>query len=63
MIERGTLPGQRTVVATLATIADRAAAEEIRPPSITLVGDVAALREEGLALVRAAAAATAGPSP
>jgi uroporphyrinogen III methyltransferase/synthase len=47
VIERGTLPGQRTVVATLATIAARAAEAEIRPPSITLVGDVAALREEG----------------
>ncbi len=48
VIERGTLPGQRTVVATLATIAERAAAEQIRPPSITLVGDVVSLREEGL---------------
>jgi uroporphyrinogen III methyltransferase/synthase len=48
VVERGTLPGQRTVVGTLATIAERAAAEGIRPPSITLVGPVAALREEGL---------------
>jgi len=48
VIERGTLPGQRTVVATLATIAERAAEAGIRPPSITLVGDVAALREEGI---------------
>jgi uroporphyrinogen III methyltransferase/synthase len=48
VIERGTLPGQRTVVATLETIAERAAAEGIRPPSITLVGPVATLREEGL---------------
>jgi uroporphyrinogen III methyltransferase/synthase len=48
VIERGTLPDQRTVVATLETIAERAAAAEIRPPSITLVGDVAALREEGI---------------
>jgi uroporphyrinogen III methyltransferase / synthase len=48
VIERGTLPGQRTVVATLATLAERAAAEAIRPPSITLVGDVADLREEGI---------------
>lgn len=48
VIERGTLPGQRTVVATLATIAETAAAEQVRPPSITLVGPVAALREEGL---------------
>jgi uroporphyrinogen III methyltransferase/synthase len=48
VIERGTLPGQRTVVATLATIAERAGAEQIRPPSITLVGPVAALRDEGI---------------
>ncbi len=48
VIERGTLPGQRTVVATLATLAARAAEEQIRPPSITLVGAVARLREEGL---------------
>ena len=48
VIERGTLPGQRTVVATLETIAARAAEAAIRPPSITLVGPVAALRDEGL---------------
>jgi uroporphyrinogen III methyltransferase / synthase len=48
VVERGTLPGQRTVVATLATIAERAAQEAIRPPSITVVGPVAALREEGV---------------
>jgi uroporphyrinogen III methyltransferase/synthase len=48
VIERGTLPGQRTVVATLATIAEVAVAEAIRPPSITVVGRVAELREEGL---------------
>ncbi|HEX4804427.1 MAG TPA: uroporphyrinogen-III C-methyltransferase [Conexibacter sp.] len=48
VIERGTLPGQRTVVATLETIAERAASAGFRPPSITLVGDVAALREEGV---------------
>jgi len=48
VVERGTLPGQRTVVATLATIAERAAQEAIRPPSITVVGPVAALRDEGI---------------
>ncbi len=48
VVERGTLPGQRTVVATLATLAERAAAADVRPPSITVVGAVAALREEGL---------------
>jgi uroporphyrinogen III methyltransferase/synthase len=43
VVERGTLPGQRTVLATLADVAERAAAAEIRPPAITVVGDVARL--------------------
>jgi len=45
VVERGTLPGQRTVAATLESIA--AAAEEagVRPPSVTVVGPVAARRE------------------
>ena len=46
IVERGTLPGQRTVTGTLATIADLARAEEVRAPSITLVGPVAALAGE-----------------
>ena len=46
VIERGTLPGQRTVVATLADVAARAAAERIRAPAVTVVGPVAALRED-----------------
>jgi uroporphyrinogen III methyltransferase/synthase len=46
VVERGTLPGQRTVLATLATVAERAAAAGIRPPSVTVVGPVAALRDE-----------------
>jgi len=45
VIERGTLPGQRTVTGTLGEIADRAALARIRPPAITVVGPVAALRE------------------
>ena len=45
VVERGTLPGQRTVVATLADIAERARAAGIRAPAITLVGPVAALHE------------------
>jgi uroporphyrinogen III methyltransferase/synthase len=46
IIERGTLPGQRTILATLADAADRAAAAQVRAPAITLVGDVAALGEQ-----------------
>jgi uroporphyrinogen III methyltransferase/synthase len=45
VVERGTLPGQRTIVDTLGGIAARVEAEEIRPPAITLVGPVAELRE------------------
>src|SRR5947199_7988436 len=46
IVERGTLPGQRAVHGTLATIAERASEAGVRPPSITLVGPVAALGEE-----------------
>jgi uroporphyrinogen III methyltransferase/synthase len=46
VVERGTLPGQRTVLATLADVVERAAAERIRAPAITLVGPVAGLREQ-----------------
>ena len=46
VVERGTLPAQRTVLATLADVAERALAEAIRAPAITLVGPVAGLREQ-----------------
>ncbi|RKQ92530.1 uroporphyrinogen III methyltransferase/synthase [Solirubrobacter pauli] len=44
VVERGTLPGQKTVVSTLASVVEDAAG--IRAPAITLVGPVAALRSE-----------------
>jgi len=43
VVERGTLPGQRTVTGTLETIAERAVQEHVRPPAITIVGEVARL--------------------
>jgi uroporphyrinogen III methyltransferase/synthase len=46
VVQRGTLPGQRVVSATLATIAQRAQDAGIEPPSVTIVGEVAALREQ-----------------
>jgi uroporphyrinogen III methyltransferase/synthase len=46
VIEKGTLPDQRTVRATLATIAETVEREGIRAPSITVVGPVAALADE-----------------
>jgi uroporphyrinogen III methyltransferase / synthase len=46
LVERGTLPGQRTVTGTLATIAGVARAAKVRAPSITVVGPVATLAGE-----------------
>jgi uroporphyrinogen III methyltransferase/synthase len=43
IVQRGTLGDQRTVVSTLANIADDAATAKIGAPAITVVGDVAAL--------------------
>jgi uroporphyrinogen III methyltransferase/synthase len=45
VIERGTLPGQRTVTGALGAIAQAAGREGIRAPSVTVVGGVASLHE------------------
>jgi uroporphyrinogen III methyltransferase/synthase len=44
-IERGTWPGQRTVSATLGTIAETVEREAIKAPALIVVGAVAARRE------------------
>ena len=44
-VERGTRPGQRTVVSTLAELPAAVAAAEIKAPAILLFGPVAARRE------------------
>src|SRR5437868_6155536 len=46
VVERGTLPGQRTVIGTLADLAERVEREGIRPPAVTVVGPVARLGDE-----------------
>ena len=45
MIEAGTLPRQKTVAATLATLPDRALAEGVGFPALLVVGEVVARRE------------------
>jgi uroporphyrinogen III methyltransferase/synthase len=45
VVERGTLPDQRALTATLADVADRAAEAGLRAPAVTVVGEVAALRD------------------
>jgi len=44
IVENGTLPGQRVVEGTLGTMAALAAAADIRPPALIVVGDTVALR-------------------
>ncbi|MEA2294071.1 MAG: uroporphyrinogen methyltransferase / synthase [Solirubrobacteraceae bacterium] len=46
IVERGTMPGQRTTLATLETVAERAAERGVKAPAVTLVGDVAGLAEQ-----------------
>ncbi|MFZ1155465.1 MAG: uroporphyrinogen-III C-methyltransferase [Solirubrobacteraceae bacterium] len=43
LVERGTLPDQRTVTGTLSTIAEVARREQVKAPAITIVGAVAEL--------------------
>ena len=45
VIERGSLPGQRTVAGSLSEIPALAAAEKLKPPAVIVVGAVAGLRE------------------
>jgi uroporphyrinogen III methyltransferase/synthase len=45
IVEAGTLPGQREVSGTLETIAELAREHDVRAPSITVIGPVAALAE------------------
>ncbi len=45
-VERGTMDGQRTVVATLGTLADAVAREAVAAPALIVVGPVVKRREE-----------------
>jgi len=46
VIEWGTYPTQRTVIATLGTIVERVTEEGVSAPAITVVGDVVRVRDE-----------------
>ncbi|HEU4495258.1 MAG TPA: uroporphyrinogen-III C-methyltransferase [Rubrobacteraceae bacterium] len=48
VIRWGTLPEQQTLTGSLEDIADRVEEAKIRPPAITVVGEVVSLREAGL---------------
>ncbi|URN05958.1 uroporphyrinogen-III C-methyltransferase [Actinomadura madurae] len=46
VVQDGTLPGQRTLTATLGTVAGEMAAGDVRPPAIVVVGDVVNVARE-----------------
>ncbi|MEV7011332.1 uroporphyrinogen-III C-methyltransferase [Streptosporangium sp. NPDC051022] len=52
VVQDGTLPTQRVLYATLATVAERVTAAGIRPPAIVIVGDVVKVGQE-VEMVRA----------
>ncbi|MBF8186098.1 uroporphyrinogen-III C-methyltransferase [Nonomuraea sp. K274] len=52
VVQDGTLPTQRAVIASLSTVADRVSAAGIRPPAIVIVGDVVRVGQE-VEMVRA----------
>ena len=43
VICQGSMPGERTVLSTLAGLADDLARESVTPPAILVVGDVVAV--------------------
>ncbi len=43
MVESGTYPKQRTLIATLGTIIKKSEAKQIKPPSVIVIGEVANL--------------------
>jgi siroheme synthase len=43
-VENGTLPGERVIEATLAAAAGRAAAMNVRPPALIVIGETVRMR-------------------
>lgn len=46
LVRYGTLPSQQSVIGTLEDIVEKVAAAKLRPPAITVVGDVVGLRDQ-----------------
>lgn len=46
LIEKGTTPSQRVVIATLATVAERMQKEKVQAPVLTIIGDVVCLHKK-----------------
>ncbi len=52
LVERGTWPGQQVATGTLETIVDVRDEAEVSPPAVTVIGDVAGIREAVVAFLR-----------
>ncbi len=46
LIEKGTTPQQRVVIASLATIAERVQADQVKAPTLTIIGEVVRLHAQ-----------------
>jgi len=46
LVEKGTLPEQRVVTGTLATISELAEEAEVKPPALIIIGEVVTLRDK-----------------
>lgn len=46
VVQQGTTPRQRVVVATLADLAEKVVLAELKPPCLTIIGEVVTLREK-----------------
>ena len=51
VIQDGTTPGQRVLIATLATVAAEVSAAGLRPPAVVVIGDVVTVIESSLSEV------------
>lgn len=60
VVADGTLPSQRTVVATLDTVASKVATERIRPPTVVVIGDVVTVAAQGARFAARDVAGTGG---
>ncbi|WP_226482281.1 uroporphyrinogen-III C-methyltransferase [Natrinema amylolyticum] len=52
LVERGTWPGQQVATGTLETIVEARDEEDISPPAVTVIGDVAGTRESVVDFLR-----------
>jgi uroporphyrin-III C-methyltransferase/precorrin-2 dehydrogenase/sirohydrochlorin ferrochelatase len=47
IVSEGTMPGERTLVSTLASVEDDMHREQVRPPAIVVIGEVVAVAKHG----------------